>query len=693
MKKTIIKLACFLVAMAATSCANDAENIDNSAQEKLVSMSFHAVESLQNNDETTSSTKKQTTRTALLSDFSTVTWQQGDKIGIGYLGSPGKKTYPFTTPTTGTDVRFWGQAADYKAPYFMIYPYQEGNQIAYKGAQKAEYTYEFPKYQTAIAGTFDPKANFSVGIIPRAHKPFVAYNLGGLLRFKFHGASNVKSVRILARGQELFAGTVTSTVTFNTNGTINNVSTKPIAGKSTVLLIYTPESGASMAENTDYFVVLPAVKITKGITLAFILDNGKAVQVKFSNTIDIKRAQSYSLGDIAINPAKAKLDVITDKGLIDAIKKVSSDVELEADGSLNIYQGYNLDRILKLKGELDLSNNNKLTSLNGLQYFQNITSLKLSGNQNLAGNIDLTKCKQLTGQILIQSCPSVQSINVTGLDIKQLVARSLNGLEQVTINGNNKLSSVTLNNNGELKSVDVSNLPVLEKLETYYSGKVTTINTSNSPNLKEINATSNNSLTNIGGIEDNILLEVFKAPFTKLKKLDFTHYTKLKEVNIVSSSVEEIKGLADAGANLTTLQLAQTHISSLDVSQNPNLTSIDLYAVHELTALDVTHNPKLTSLRAPFTSITELKLTNNPELVTLKVAHCKLKKLDITLLPKLKALYAGSQSPNGFLANIEVTMTAAQKTTLNQVKPFKESANDDKANYEDTNSWVKAIVR
>ena len=693
MKKTIIKLACFLVIMAATSCANDAENIDNSAQEKLVSMSFHAVESLQNNDETTSSAKKQTTRTALLSDFSTVTWQQGDKIGIGYLGSPGKKTYPFTTPTEGTDVRFWGQAADYKAPYYMIYPYQEGNQIAYKGAQKAEYTYEFPKYQTAIAGTFDPKANFSVGIIPQAHKPFVAYNLGGLLRFKFHGASNVKSVRILARGQELFAGTVTSTVTFNSNGTIADVSTKPIAGKSTVLLIYTPESGASMAENTDYFVVLPAVKITKGLTLAFILDNGKAVQVKFSNTIDIKRAQSYSLGDIAINPAKAKLDVITDKGLIDAIKKVSSDVELEADGSLNIYKGYNLDRILKLKGELDLSNNDKLTSLNGLQYFQNITSIKLFGNQNLAGNIDFTKCKQLTGQILVDNCQAVKSINVTGLDIKQLATRSLNGLEQVTIKGNNKLSSVTLYNNGELKSVDVSNLPALESLGTYYSGKITTINTSNSPNLKAINATSSNSLTNIEGMEDNILLEVFKAPYTKLKKLDFTHYTKLKEVNIMSSSVEEIKGLADAGANLTTLQLAQTHISSLDVSQNPNLTSIDLYAVHELTALDVTHNPKLTSLRAPFTSITELKLTNNPELVTLKVAHCKLKKLDITLLPKLKALYAGSQSPNGFLANIEVTMTAAQKTTLNQVRPFKESANDDKANYEDTNSWVKAIVR
>jgi internalin-related protein len=37
-------------------------------------------------------------------------------------------------------------------------------------------------------------------------------------------------------------------------------------------------------------------------------------------------------------------------------------------------------------------------------------------------------------------------------------------------------------------------------------------------------------------------------------------------------------------------------------------------------------------------------------------------------------------------------MTAAQKAKLEQVKPFKESANDDRANYDDTNSWVKVVV-
>ena len=76
----------------------------------------------------------------------------------------------------------------------------------------------------------------------------------------------------------------------------------------------------------------------------------------------------------------------------------------------------------------------------------------------------------------------------------------------------------------------------------------------------------------------------------------------------------------------------------------------------------------------------------------LGVAHCKLSTLDIRHLTNLAKFYAGSQSPNGFLANITVTMTAAQKAKLEQVKPFLESANDDRANHDDTNSWVKVVV-
>ena len=51
------------------------------------------------------------TRTVLGSDGATVTWQTNDKIGIGFKGNQ-PKNYPFTTPTAGSDVHFWGKAPD-----------------------------------------------------------------------------------------------------------------------------------------------------------------------------------------------------------------------------------------------------------------------------------------------------------------------------------------------------------------------------------------------------------------------------------------------------------------------------------------------------------------------------------------------------------------------------------------------------
>ena len=111
-----------------------------------------------------------------------------------------------------------------------------------------------------------------------------------------------------------------------------------------------------------------------------------------------------------------------------------------------------------------------------------------------------------------------------------------------------------------------------------------------------------------------------------------------------------------------------------------------------MTTVDVTHNPNLTYLRTSFLPLTTLDLSNNTKLVELNISHNKLSSFDIRHMTNLAKFYAGSQSPNGFLANITVTMTAAQKAKLEQVKPFKESANDDRANYDDTNSWVKVVV-
>ena len=682
---------CIGLALSVVSCSNDDFEGTNSTDGQLVDMTFVSagLESPSNAEDITPSNQAKT-RTVLGSDGTTVTWQANDKIGIGFK-SPTAKNYPFTTPTAGSDVHFWGQAQDVNnVAYFMMYPYQQDAKISANNNTQAIYQYNFPKAQNAIAGTFDPKANVSVGIIPQRGKPFVAYNIGGLLRFSLRGTSNVKQVKLLSVGQENLAGNLKSTITFANDGKISAAKNEFSAASPVVSL--TPASG-TFEEGKAYYIALPEQKLSQGLTLVFIMQDGKAILKKVKQEVNIQRAKVYNLGEMTLNPTKAKDFILKNQGLIEAVAMKVSGLVRTADGHLDIYAADNLEKILSYKGILEVNNKDNFTSIDELQYYRNINGLNLQGNKNLAGELNLNKYPQLTGQIVISGSPLVTKINVTGLDkITQLQAHHLDGMTEVVTGGNTKLNLFAVYNNNSLQSVDASNMPSLSTLQTYYSPKIQTINTTNSPNLNDFNGLSNGSLQNFIGLTDNSKLQRFWASGSKIESYDFSKMTNLKNVNLASAAVKEIKGLSAAGANLQELQLSNTHVGSLDVSNNPNLTKLDLYNVREMTTVDVTHNPNLTYLRTTFLPLTTLDLSNNTKLEFLGVEHCKLSTLDIRHITGLKEFYAGSQSPNGFLANITVTMTAAQKAKLEQVKPFLESANDNRANVDKTNSWVKVVV-
>ena len=671
-------LLCLGLALTTASCSQDDFDSTEATSEKLVDMSFIAGSS------------QPVTRTVLGTDGSTVTWQANDKIGIGFKGYQ-PKNYPFTTPTSGSDVHFWGKAPDVNnVSYFMMYPYQQDAKISANSNTQAIYEYNFPKNQKAVAGSFDPKANVSVGIIPQRGKPFIAYNVGGLLRFTIKGTSKVKQVKLLAVDQENLAGTINSTITFANDGKISAAQNKFTEASPVVNL--TAESGY-LEENKAYYIALPEQKLSQGLTLVFIMQDGKAILKKVKQKINIQRAKVYDLGEMTLDASKAKPFILKNQGLIEAVGAKVSGLTRTADGHLDIYAADNLEKILSFKGMLEIKNNNKLTSIDELQYYRNVNGLTLQDNTNLAGELNFNKYPQLTDRIEVAGSPLVTKVDVTGLDkIVQLQAHDLNGLKEVVTGGNTKLNLFALYGNKSLESVDASNMPALTNLQTYYSSNIKTINTTNSPNVSDFNGISNGSLQNFIGLSEQSKLQKFWASGSKIESYDFSKMTNLRDVNLASAAVKEIKGLSAAGANLQELQLSKTHVSSLDVSNNPNLTSIDLYGVKEMTALDVTHNPKLTSLRIPFTSISSLDVSNNTKLTYLSVSHCKLSTLDIRHITGLGKLYAGSQEPNGFLANITVTMTAAQKAKLEQVKPFLESANDKSATVEETNSWVKVVV-
>ena len=671
-------LLCLGLALTTASCSQDDFDSTEATSEKLVEMSFIAGSS------------QPVTRTVLGSDGATVTWQTNDKIGIGFKGYQ-PKNYPFTTPTSGSNVHFWGQAPDVNnVSYFMMYPYQQDAKISANNNTQAIYQYNFPKEQNAIAGTFDPKANVSVGIIPQRGKPFIAYNVGGLLRFTIKGTSNVKQVKLLSIGQENLAGNLKSTITFANDGKISAAKNEFTAASPVVNL--TAASG-TLEENKAYYIALPEQKLSQGLTLVFIMQDGKAILKKVKQEINIQRAKVYDLGEMTLDASKAKAFILKNQGLIEAVATKVSGLVKTADGHLDIYAADNLEKILSYKGMLEVNNKDNFTSIDELQYYRNINGLNLQGNKNLAGELNLNKYPQLTGQIVISGSPLVTKINVTGLDkITQLQTHHLDGMTEVVTGGNTKLNLFAVYNNNSLQSVDASNMPALTTLQTYYSPNIQTINTTNSPNLNDFNGLSNGSLQNFIGLSDNSKLQRFWASGSKIESYDFSKMTNLSNVNLASAAVKEIKGLSAAGANLKELQLSNTHVSSLDVSNNPNLTKLDLYNVREMTALDVTHNPNLTYLRTTFLPLTTLDLSNNTKLVELSIAHNKLSSLDIRHMTNLAKFYAGSQSPNGSLANITVTMTAAQKAKLEQVKPFLESANDNRANFDDTNSWVKVVV-
>ena len=670
-------LLCLGLALTTASCSQDDFDSTEATSEKLVEMSFIAGSS------------QPVTRTVLGSDGATVTWQTNDKIGIGFGNQP--KNYPFTTPTAGSDVRFWGTAPDVNnVSYFMMYPYQQDAKISANSNTQAIYEYNFPKEQNAIAGTFDPKANVSVGIIPKRGKPFIAYNVGGLLRFTIKGTSDVKQVKLLAVGQENLAGTINSTITFANDGKISAAQNKFTAASPVVNL--KAESG-TLEENKSYYIALPEQKLSQGLTLVFIMQDGKAILKKVKQEINIQRAKVYDLGGMTLDASKAKPFILKNQGLIEAVGAKISGLIRTAEGNMDIYAADNLEKILSYKGMLEVNNKDNFTSIDELQYYRNINGLNLQGNKNLAGELNLNKYPQLTGQIVISGSPLVTKINVTGLDkITQLQAHHLDGMTEVVTGGNTKLNLFAVYNNNSLQSVDASNMPALTTLQTYYSPNIQTINTTNSPNLNDFNGLSNGSLQNFIGLSDKSKLQRFWASGSKIESYDFSKMTNLRDVNLASAAVKEIKGLSAAGANLKELQLSNTHVGSLDVSNNPNLTKLDLYNVREMTTVDVTHNPNLTYLRTTFLPLTTLDLSNNTKLVELSIAHNKLSSLDIRHMTNLAKFYAGSQSPNGSLANITVTMTAAQKAKLEQVKPFLESANDDRANKDDTNSWVKVVV-
>ena len=184
-------------------------------------------------------------------DAQTIHWQSGDQINV--FDNTETVYDPFETSDKGSQATFSGMAGKAEG-YYALYPYQSDASMT-EGAIIAT----FPSEQTAVAGSFDPKAFIAVAQSDNEGN-FSFKNVAALVKFTMPEGENANSATLTANADnEKLCGPVK--ITFDENGnpsaTANGTMTNAVTLK-----------GELKAGETYYFVVRPVIAFSKGLTIS-----------------------------------------------------------------------------------------------------------------------------------------------------------------------------------------------------------------------------------------------------------------------------------------------------------------------------------------------------------------------------------------------------------------------------------------
>ena len=219
------------------------------------------------------------------------------------------------------------------------------------------------------------------------------------------------------------------------------------------------------------------------------------------------------------------------------------------DGEISIAEARQVTSISVLTDK----NHQDITSLGGIEYFTNLTTLNCYGSWDPGDNL---------GQL-------------TSLDVSH----------------NTALTELRCDSN-QLTTLDVSHNTALTILDCE-DNQLTSLDVSHNTALTYLNC-SGNQLTSID-VSHNTALITLSCGFNQLTSLDVSHNTALTYLSCSSNPLTSI----DVSHNtaLTWLHCNDNQLTSLDVSHNTALPHLYCH-YNQLTSLDVSHNTALTLLSA-----------------------------------------------------------------------------------------------
>ena len=267
-----------------------------------------------------------------------------------------------------------------------------------------------------------------------------------------------------------------------------------------------------------------------------------------------------------------------------------------------------------------------------------------------------------------ENTPASGSVIIENTELSQALLAYL-GEERVTINENNYavIAEADVNdvrtldfsaNQGNLWAIDdIQKFTNLESLNCSNQSSLMYCNLNNLSNLASLNLTGCTTLNQLELYNTAMTTENLIIPDEAKASIETLTYNGTS----LSFNIEEFTNLRYLGCismGLTTLDHIPANIKS-------NLIRLDCED-NQLTSLDLSQFPNLTILACYGNQITELDLSNTPDLEFLYCMGNKISTLDITSNSKLTQFYCGSQTDTeGQPITMTLTLTSDQQTLWN----------------------------
>ncbi len=299
--------------------------------------------------------------------------------------------------------------------------------------------------------------------------------------------------------------------------------------------------------------------------------------------------------------------------------------------------------------EIDVSGMSYITSLKGIEFFQNletlfcvmtrITELDISKNLNLQSLI----CNETEiSELDVRNNTNLNNLDCVMTRITKLDVSKNPNLQYLYCTST-KISELDVRNNPNLNNLDCANTKISEldvrnnpNLQYLYctNTKISELDVSKNPNLQRLICT-NTEISELD-VRNNTNLDHLNCVNTKISELDVRNNTNLDHLNCANTKISELD--VSKNPNLQTLYCNNTKISELDVSKNPNLQRL-ICNNTEISKLDVRNNPNLNNLDCANTKISELDVSKNANLKYLSCNNRKISELDVSNNTNLQYLY------------------------------------------------------